>query len=624
MTGRAPTLTAGRALRALAVVIALLGAVDPAITSSRRSRPVVSVVAAEPGRDSALAARVARVLTAGFAVIPAPFPRAEATVLVGEALPRARSALAAPVFAVYAGGEGPSVTIAGIDVPQRAPLTSRVPVTATVRTEAAAGRVLDVTLSAGGVIVDRASHRLAAAAERVRLSLAFVPSSAGVERLSVTARLAADGGRRGAADSADASTEVRDRRWPVLFYEARPSWMATFVRRVLERDTRFLVTSRTVTSRDVGRDAGRPPHRLDDQQLLEAFDAIVVGAPESLSERDVAVLETFMRRRGGAVVLLLDRLEPGPWERLANAGAWSSTIAAAPLGIAPAGDGVALRATEVAWPSRLPAGAEPLAMTARTPGSGARPTPVVWRSAVGAGRLVVSGALDAWRYRDPATSGFGRFWESLVADAADASPPAVSVALSPSVATPGTPVDVRVLLRDAALQDVRVALGAGRSVRTGVEARLEPAGVRARLDRAEGSARPAGVARGGGGAVVRLWPAAAIGRFAAVLRAPAERGAYRVVVVADGRESEAMLIVSGTARAPTPGHPQLLAQWTAALGGRAISAAALEELPAALRAALRPSPQSERWHPMRSAWWLLPFAFALSGEWWMRRRRGLA
>jgi len=28
-------------------------------------------------------------------------------------------------------------------------------------------------------------------------------------------------------------------------------------------------------------------------------------------------------------------------------------------------------------------------------------------------------------------------------------------------------------------------------------------------------------------------------------------------------------------------------------------------------------------HPMRSAWWMLPFAACLSAEWWMRRRRGL-
>ena len=28
-------------------------------------------------------------------------------------------------------------------------------------------------------------------------------------------------------------------------------------------------------------------------------------------------------------------------------------------------------------------------------------------------------------------------------------------------------------------------------------------------------------------------------------------------------------------------------------------------------------------HPMRSAWWILPFAMCLSAEWWLRRRRGV-
>jgi hypothetical protein len=27
--------------------------------------------------------------------------------------------------------------------------------------------------------------------------------------------------------------------------------------------------------------------------------------------------------------------------------------------------------------------------------------------------------------------------------------------------------------------------------------------------------------------------------------------------------------------------------------------------------------------PMRSAWWIVPFAICLAVEWWMRRRRGL-
>jgi hypothetical protein len=28
-------------------------------------------------------------------------------------------------------------------------------------------------------------------------------------------------------------------------------------------------------------------------------------------------------------------------------------------------------------------------------------------------------------------------------------------------------------------------------------------------------------------------------------------------------------------------------------------------------------------HPMRAAWWMLPFAACLTAEWWLRRREGL-
>ena len=41
-------------------------------------------------------------------------------------------------------------------------------------------------------------------------------------------------------------------------------------------------------------------------------------------------------------------------------------------------------------------------------------------------------------------------------------------------------------------------------------------------------------------------------------------------------------------------------------------------------AALRQQPRPDRVHPMRSAWWIAPFAIALGLEWWSRRRRGLA
>ena len=59
-------------------------------------------------------------------------------------------------------------------------------------------------------------------------------------------------------------------------------------------------------------------------------------------------------------------------------------------------------------------------------------------------------------------------------------------------------------------------------------------------------------------------------------------------------------------------------------GGDTISASRLGDLPGQIAAVVRPAPRAITWRPMRSPWWILPFTLALAGEWWLRRRRGLA
>ena len=67
---------------------------------------------------------------------------------------------------------------------------------------------------------------------------------------------------------------------------------------------------------------------------------------------------------------------------------------------------------------------------------------------------------DAWRFRD--RSGFDGFWRALIAETAESSPPAVAVELSNATANPGEQIDVRAVIRDAALRDPN----AGRPVQT--------------------------------------------------------------------------------------------------------------------------------------------------------------
>ena len=336
-------------LRSIAIAIAIAAVVDPAVTISRAAKPVVAVVAAH-ARDSSLAARVARSLGRQFVVVRAPSSAADASVIVGDQLPSNVAPLAGRVFAVFADRSGVVVTLERTTAPNTAPSLARVPVATVAHVTGARGRTLDVSLRVNGIEVDHAMRTLRSDDERVSVPLVFTPTAAGASLLRVRAVV-------GASDAtADVGVDVRDKRWPVLVFDPRPSWMSTFVRRALERDPRFAVASRVVTSRNVSTTAGRPPARLDDLASLAPFNAIVVGAPDALSDGDVAGLDAFLRRRGGRVILLLDRRANGPYEHLLDVTAWASDSAGRTETIARETNPDSMRAAELAWPARLAAG----------------------------------------------------------------------------------------------------------------------------------------------------------------------------------------------------------------------------------------------------------------------------
>jgi hypothetical protein len=580
------------ALRSVAVAIATAAAIDPAITSHRAAKPVISVVTAGHERDSALAVQVRRALQKNFTVLPARFAAASATVLVGDALPAPGDAgFASPVFAVTGDTSLPAVSIEAARAPSSPPLDARVPVSVVVGARAARGKTLELSLESNGLVRDRVTRNVTADVEQVSASLSYLPTAAGATPLRIVAHLA------GARDSsqADLLVDVRDTRWPILFYDPHPSWMSTFVRRAVERDRRFIVTSRVVTSRSVSTDAGDPPSRLDDLAGLSRFAAIVVGAPDGLTVSDVNGLDAFLRRRGGSVILLVDTPPSGPYARLTGVATWTAkaenpSIAVVPVG----GDSPALRAAEVTWPTVLPAGAQPLAW-ARDSSSGRA---IIWHSAAGAGDVVVSGALDAWRYRDPSASGFDRYWQTLIAGEASMAPAALAVRLSTAVVAPGDWTDVSVTIRDIALRQASAA----------------PIRSTATVTLVSDSGRTN----------VRLWPGNGIGEFRGSFRAPLTPGTYRVAASSDGVSGEAPLFVAGTVYTASRGRADLLRAWVTSRGGAVFPASRLATLPENLTRALQPSMRSETWHPMRSFWWMLPFALALSAEWFMRRRRGLA
>jgi hypothetical protein len=478
-------------------------------------------------------------------------------------------------------------------------------------------------LFAGDVPIDRAERTITQDRERFFVPLQFVPHSAGAPALRVAVEVADHAPLT--RSTADVAIDVRDERWNVLFLDRRPSWMSTFVRRAIEGDPRFLVTSRVVTSRNVSTDAGAPPAALDDRGALSDFDVIIVGAPESLSERDVSGLDNFLRIRGGGAVLLFDQRETGVYSRWLGLGAWSSISGRDIVSLRTvAADSLFLNASEFIWPAALPPGARPVALTysafpdtlsaaARgTPAGSERDAPgapepdslhaqaVIWRTAVGAGRVVVSGALDAWRFRDSSGTGFEGFWRRIVAEAAEAAVQPIQLALSQSVLRPNEPTEVRVTLRNAALHESATSAAV---VRSAVSARIEM----------PDSALP-----------IRLWPSGTAGALSGTLRAPAAPGRYRVTVMSDGINAHTTLIVSGDAAAPAAAEDDVMRGWATSRGGDVFASRQLANLLAAVRATVRPERRVEVWHPMRSLWWILPFALLLGAEWWMRRRRGLA
>ena len=203
----------GRALRGVAVAIAIVAIIDPAILVSRPIKPVVVVVALDSARDAALADHVANTVTREFLVSRTPIAGASASVIVGDRLPSARDDYPPPTFAVVADTATPSVSIERVDVPANVPPDARVPVMVQVAVHGFVGRLLDVSLRAGSSAVDRTSVRFTTSDSTLIIPLSFVPSSAGAIPVRVTATM------NGASSPAiaDEATNVRERRWAVCF-----------------------------------------------------------------------------------------------------------------------------------------------------------------------------------------------------------------------------------------------------------------------------------------------------------------------------------------------------------------------------------------------------------------------
>jgi hypothetical protein len=553
-------------LRSIALLIAAAAVVDPVFTTSRRSDAVVAVIPADAA-DSALARALVQRVGGRFHAVAGSWPGAAATVVAGSSVPGGIEA-DAPVFAVLP--PAPPIRIAALRYAARVPPDALAAVAADVDVKQAGA--VQARLLRDGVVLD-AVDTVMAAPGSLAVVLSFAPAEPGFARLRLEARTAA-----GDVAARDAVVDVAPQRWRVLFHDGRPSWLSTFVRRTLEQDARFAVSARVETSRGIATDFGGAVPRLSDDGGLGAFDVVVVGAPETLDAAALSGLERFMRRRGGSVLLLPDRVPEGAWIRLAGAASWQGTDGAAVARLHDAAGAGPLRTGARAWPAPLPAGA-------RTLLTDDHDRPVLWRTTIGAGALVVSGALDSWQFRDPETSDFENYWPALLAGLAGAAPAALHAEV-PGVATAGEWTALRVTLRD-------MVPGAH------VAATLED------------------------GTPLELWPGAEPGELRAEFRAPAGPGEYMILVEGDDDVLRVPLYVDARPEAALPDDRDILAALAGASGGAVLDAAAAADLPLLLQQALRPERAPQPWRPMQSPWWILPFVAALGGEWYWRRRRAL-
>lgn len=566
-------------LRILAVLIAIGAMVDPAIRVTRIEPLPVRVFAASDDPDAAAAASTLRTALSGRADL-VDVGSGAATVVIGRT-PISPSATAGGPVSVVSLEEPPSMAIE--EVPSAISLIpgSGFDVPVTLRGVGLAGQRSVIVLEQEGVELSRTEH-LWRGEGQVTVSLPYIAASPGSRRLTVRV-LPSPGERRIIDNEADLLAMVATRPGRVAVIETRPSWSAGFIRRALEADPAFQVSSVIRTSRGIASRAGDTPPVIQAPQLAR-FDVVIAGAPEDLRREEVDALWQFADRRAGTVILLPDRVPAGPYaEKLP--GKLAEHLLNEPRALDPSG----VLASEFLTIPTMPRGARAIAAL-----NGAAVI-VTWP--VGDGRVIFSGALDAWRYRADPKSRLSQFWRQELLTAALGAPPPIQVDLRPAIVRPGGRVSLRVRLRRTEWADPD-------SVKD--EAALPP--IAARISDASGKMEP-----------IRLWPEPEAGVFRGdVIVATA--GIHTVRVETDQHASEAILLAD-TSAAPTVNRPVDLNQVAAITGGVTVNVSKMDRVVQQLSSLPRPS-RPTLIRPFQSAWWPWVFASLLCGEWALRRRAG--
>jgi hypothetical protein len=561
-------------LRGAAIVIAVGGVIDPACDVRSYERPELSVEIVETpslalpaeggGTRRDLAQRVRQTLRdnlgAQWLVVDGPVSTAAARVVVGDAAPGIElgpwsdSRMGrTPVHAVtIASPLTPNVRIVSATAPRQITIWDGAAIHASIEGRGLKGQKVTVRMFKDDVALASTEHVWTSDGEVFGARLMFLPPAVGTHRLEI--RASSSLAERAEVDNrVSLLVDANDVRRRVLVYQPRLSWMGTFVARAIEGDPRLELASRAQASRGISVSAGKA---LD---AFDAFDAVVVGAADALVDAEVEALDRYVTDRGGSVLLVADRKPGGPYVRLAPSASFDELLLQKPTDIAQG-----LRASELIVPRRPREGWEPL--------SSDRTRPVLMSVLRGQGRVVFSGALDAWRYREGS-----RYWQDLVAGLAARTFPAVHVQAEPAVVRPGEPIEVS---SNAPL---------------------------ARID----------------DQALKLWPGGEPGIFRTQVRSPTQTGVIRVSAEKDGAVAHAVVSIDPGAASAWSDNDATLGAFAAAHGGRIVTAQDIGRLVNELRQTAERRPTSRTVRPMRSAWWIAPFAAFLGAEWTLRRRRHL-
>lgn len=565
------------ALRIGALAIAVAGLIDPVI--ARRVAQPVSITfqlprSSDPGYERLveLRARIQAMLDESI-VVDGPMEPA-AIVAIGNAEP-GRSA--APVF-VLAPDVVPAVSIEGVSVPRSLVTGQAATVRTVLRATKLSGQKSTAVLELEGVQLGSVEHEWTSDDERFEHAFTVVVPRAGVQRVRV--KVTTDGIGETAAD---AVLVVRDRPLRVLVYEPRPSWAVTFVRRSLEADAMFSLAATSRSSRPAATRSGDAPVALGALDA-DVFDVLVVGGLDELTEADWRAAERFVATRGGTLLLLPDRQVPDHVRRRLSLPPADEVLLENPV-TAEGESGI--QASELLLIRPGDAGFRTLASVRQ----GGQSRPIVVATPMGEGTVVLSGALDAWRYREGGR--FDGFWRGIVADAALTAVPRIDVSITPNVTRPGEPVSIRARVRETEF------------ARNASERSVGP--VEAALVREDGTRE-----------TIRIWPGSRPGIFEGTFRSSMPGRHVVEVALGSTRTGVPLLVALDVV------HParDARAEWryAAAASGGAVVRTPEELLNALSRIETGSMEQVTR--PMRSPWWIVPFAGLLSAEWLLRRRAG--